>query len=300
MRRVKGKSMDYLERKPGAILERQRVFGKTKGKSVREVLRWSLKLSFGLLLISMLSFGLYWMRDRLYHSPRFDVAITEINGLQNISQNQVLVKIRELQQPDRNLMRLDLDRLRRSLELIPWVKTVVVRRVLPDKLMIDIEEREPVAFARVAQGTLLIDGEGILLENNPENLSQPDFPVILGMESGYVPEVLRRNRERIALYQQLMRSLNRGGAGLSRDLSEVHLQAPGNVSVILNGDTVLVYLGRDGFQEKFRRYLAASKELKKKYRNLDSVDLRYRDQAVIKTLDPNLARGASRKAPSDG
>lgn len=300
MTRVKGKSMDYLERKPGAILERQRVFGKTKGKSVREVLRWSLKLSFGLLLISMLSFGLYWMRDRLYHSPRFDVAITEINGLQNISQNQVLVKIRELQQPDRNLIRLDLDRLRRSLELIPWVKTVVVRRVLPDKLMIDIEEREPVAFARVAQGTLLIDGEGILLENNPENLSQPDFPVILGMESGYVPEVLRRNRERIALYQQLMRSLNRGGAGLSRDLSEVHLQDPGNVSVILNGDTVLVYLGRDGFQEKFRRYLAASKELKKKYRNLDSVDLRYRDQVVIKTLDPNLARGASRKAPSDG
>ena len=300
MTRVKGKSMDYLERKPGAILERQRVFGKTKGKSVREVLRWSLKLSFGLLLISMLSFGLYWMRDRLYHSSRFDVAITEINGLQNISQNQVLVKIRELQQPDRNLMRLDLDRLRRSLELIPWVKTVVVRRVLPDKLMIDIEEREPVAFARVAQGTLLIDGEGILLENNPENLSQPDFPVILGMESGYVPEVLRRNRERIALYQQLMRSLNRGGAGLSRDLSEVHLQDPGNVSVILNGDTVLVYLGRDGFQEKFRRYLAASKELKKKYRNLDSVDLRYRDQVVIKTLDPNLARGASRKAPSDG
>ena len=300
MTRVKGKSMDYLERKPGAILERQRVFGKTKGKSVREVLRWSLKLSFGLLLISMLSFGLYWMRDRLYHSPRFDVAITEINGLQNISQNQVLVKIRELQQPDRNLMRLDLDRLRRSLELIPWVKTVVVRRVLPDKLMIDIEEREPVAFARVAQGTLLIDGEGILLENNPENLSQPDFPVILGMESGYVPEVLRRNRERIALYQQLIRSLNRGGAGLSRDLSEVHLQDPGNVSVILNGDTVLVYLGRDGFQDKFRRYLAASKELKKKYRNLDSVDLRYRDQVVIKTLDPNLARGASRKAPSDG
>ena len=300
MTRVKGKSMDYLKRKPGAILERQRVFGKTKGKSVREVLRWSLKLSFGLLLISMLSFGLYWMRDRLYHSPRFDVAITEINGLQNIPQNQVLVKIRELQQPDRNLMRLDLDRLRRSLELIPWVKTVVVRRVLPDKLMIDIEEREPVAFARVAQGTLLIDGEGILLENNPENLSQPDFPVILGMESGYVPEVLRRNRERIALYQQLIRSLNRGGAGLSRDLSEVHLQDPGNVSVILNGDTVLVYLGRDGFQDKFRRYLAASKELKKKYRNLDSVDLRYRDQVVIKTLDPNLARGASRKAPSDG
>lgn len=300
MTRVKTKAIDYLERQPNAILGGQRASGKTKGKTVREVLRWSLKLSFGLLLGSMLSFGLYWARDRLYHSPRFNIAITEINGLQNISQNQVLIKISELAQPGRNLVRFDLDRLRRSLELIPWVKTVVVRRVLPDKLIVDIEERKPVAFARVALGTLLIDEEGTLLENNPEELSEADFPVILGMESGYGPEVLRRNRERIALYLQLISALNRGGAGLSRDLSEVHLQDPGNVSIILNGDTVLVYLGRDGFQKKFRRYLAASRELKKKYRNLDSVDLRYRDQVVIRTLDPKLAQGVSRKSSSDG
>lgn len=300
MKRVKTKAMDYLDRQPNAILERQRASGKTKGRTVREVLRWSLKLSFGLLLTSTLSFGLYWMRDRLYHSPRFDIAITEINGLQQISQNQVLLKISELAQPDRNLVRFDLDRLRRNLKLIPWVKTVVVRRVLPDKLIVDIEERQPVAFARVGQETLLIDEEGTLLENNPEKLSQADFPVILGMESGYSPEILRRNRERIALYLKLVRALNRGGAGLSRDLSEVHLQDPGNVSVILNGDTVLVYLGSDGLQAKFRRYLAASRELKRKYRNLDSVDMRYRDQVVIRTLDPKLAQGVSRKVSSDG
>ena len=299
MKRGKTKTMGYLERQPSAILEGQRTAGKTKGRTVREVLRWSLKLSFGLLLASMLSFGLYWVRDRLYHSPRFDIAITEINGLQQISQNQVLLKISELAHPDRNLVRLDLDRLRRNLELIPWVKTVVVRRVLPDKLIVDIEERQPVAFARVGQETLLIDEEGTLLENNPEQLSQADFPVILGMESGFTPEILRRNRERIELYLQLIGALNRGGAGLSRDLSEVHLQDPGNVSVILNGDTVLVYLGRGGFQTKFRRYLAASRELKKKYRNLDSVDMRYRDQVVIRTLDPKLARGVSRKDSSD-
>ncbi|MCY3758231.1 MAG: FtsQ-type POTRA domain-containing protein [Acidobacteria bacterium] len=300
MKRVKTKAMDYLDSQPSAILERQRASGKTKGRTVREVLRWSLKLSFGLLLTSTLSFGLYWMRDRLYHSPRFDIAITEINGLQQISQNQVLLKISELAQPDRNLVRFDLDRLRRNLKRIPWVKTAVVRRVLPDKLIVDIEERQPVAFTRVGQETLLIDEEGTLLENNPEKLSQADFPVILGMESGYSPEILRRNRERIALYLKLVRALNRGGAGLSRDLSEVHLQDPGNVSVILNGDTVLVYLGSDGLQAKFRRYLAASRELKRKYRNLDSVDMRYRDQVVIRTLDPTLAQGVSRKVPSDG
>lgn len=300
MKRAKIKTPHYLARQPSAILEGQRASGKTRGRTLREGLRWSLKLSFGLLLASTLSFGLYWVKDRLYHSPRFDIAITEINGLQQVSQNRVLLKISELTQPDRNLVRFDLDRLRRNLELIPWVKAVVVRRVLPDKLIVDIEERRAVAFARVGQGTLLIDEEGTLLENNPEKLLQADFPVILGIESGYGPKILRRNQERIDLYLQLIRALNRGGAGLSRDLSEVHLQDPGNVSVILNGDTVLVNLGRDGFQKKFRRYLAASRELKKKYRNLDSVDLRYRDQVVIRTLDPTLAQGVSRKVSSDG
>jgi len=171
--------------------------------------------------------------------------------------------------------------------------------VFPDKLIVDIEEREPVAFARVSQGTLLIDEEGTLLENNPEQLSRVNFPIILGMESGYSSEVLRRNRERISLYLRLISSLNQGGARLSRDLSEVHLQDPGNVSVILNEDTVLVYLGMEDFQKKFRRYLAASRELKKKYQNLDSVDLRYRDQVVIRTLDPKLVQDVSGKASSD-
>lgn len=299
MTRVKTKAMDYIEKRPSQNLGRQRGSGKSKGKTVREVLRWSLKLSFGLLLASILSFSLYWVRDRLYYSPRFNIAITEINGLQNISQNQVLVKINESAQSGRNLVRLDLDHLRQNLELIQWVKTVVVRRVFPDKLIVDIEEREPVAFARVSQGTLLIDEEGTLLENNPEQLSRVNFPIILGMESGYSSEVLRRNRERISLYLRLISSLNQGGARLSRDLSEVHLQDPGNVSVILNEDTVLVYLGMEDFQKKFRRYLAASRELKKKYQNLDSVDLRYRDQVVIRTLDPKLVQDVSGKASSD-
>ena len=160
MTRVKTKAIDYLERQPSAILEGQRASGITKGKTVREVLRWSLKLSFGLLLASMLSFGLYWARERLYHSPRFNIAITEINGLQNISQSQVLFKISELAQPGRNLVRLDLDRLRQNLELIPWVKSVVVRRVLPDMGGLDFSPLVLLIGLRMLRGLLLSAGSG--------------------------------------------------------------------------------------------------------------------------------------------
>ena len=141
----------------------------------------------------------------------------------------------------------------------------------------------------------VIDEQGVLLENNLETLPHFDFPLILGIESDYETDVLQRNKQRVGLYQELIRSLDKGGAGLSRDVSEVHLQDLGNVSVILNGDTVLVHLGREKFQEKFRRYLATSRELKRKYPHLDSVDLRYQNQVVIRTLDRKSVRKVSRR-----
>ena len=277
--------MDYLQEKPSLILKRQRARESRKEKTVRETLLWTLKLSFGFLAALIFCLGVYWATDRIKHSPKFDVAIKEINGLQYISQSLVLTKITELEDHSRNIIKIDLDRLRRKLELLPWVQEVAVRRVLPHKLIIDIVERSPIAFARVARGILLIDEQGVLLENNLETLAHFDFPLILGIESDYETDVLQRNRQRIGLYQELIRSLDKGGAGLSRDVSEVHLHDLGNVSVILNRDTVLVHLGREDFQEKFRRYLATSRELKRKYPHLDSVDLRYKNQVVIRTLD---------------
>lgn len=287
--------MDYLQEKPSLILKRQRAQESRKEKTVRETLLWTLKLSFGFLVVLIFSLGVYWVSDRIQHSPKFDIAIKEINGLQYISQSLVLTKITELEHQSRNIIRMDLNRLRRKLEVLPWVKKVAIRRVLPHKLIIDIDERRPIAFARVARNILLIDEQGVLLENNLETLPHFDFPLIFGIESDYETDVLQRNKQRVGLYQELIRSLDKGGAGLSRDVSEVHLQDLGNVSVILNRDTVLVHLGREDFQEKFRRYLATSRELKKKYPHLDSVDLRYQNQVVIRTLDRKSVRKVSRR-----
>ena len=271
------------------ILVKQKPRGAGRSRTVKEVLLLCFKMASVITALAITALVMYVARDALRHAYRFDIAIKEIHGLRYVPESHVLMRIKELEEMNRNLLTLDIYQLRRSIELLPWVKEAIVQRILPDKLVISVKERVPIAFARVERGTLLVDEDGILLENKPETLSTFDFPVVSGLEAGFDAETLARNKKRVALYRDLIQSLDENGAGLSKDISEIYLQDTGNVSVIVSEDTVLVHLGAENFQEKFRRYLAMSRELKQKYPLLDSVDLRYSNQVVINTANQKFS-----------
>jgi len=291
---------EYAPERASSILARQkpREAGNTRAYWSRLVLvaRWGVAC---FLSIGVIGGGLL-VRQFLIHSTRFNVAIKEIQGLHYVSESQVQSKLSEFEARNRNLFSLDLNEVRKSIEQIPWVNEVIVYRTFPNRLMIEIKERRPIAFAKLDTTTLLVDEEGVLLERIPEMKTQFDFPVITGLEPGFQQEILARNHQRLQLYQRLIQSLDENGANLSKDLSEIYLQDPDNVSVILNDDTVLVYLGRTDFQLKFRHYLAMSKDLKRKYPKLDSVDLRFQNQIIVNSARGEVAYGREKRLSGPG
>ena len=127
--------MNLLQERTTTVLGKQQKQELRKNKSVINRLFWALKFSFGVLTIVLISLSYYWIKERLYHSPRFDLAFKEINGLEHISQSFVLMKINELEEQNQNILTFDLSQLRSNLELLPWVKEAVVRRSFPDKLL---------------------------------------------------------------------------------------------------------------------------------------------------------------------
>jgi len=292
-RRLERNLSGYVSTKPSPILGKQKARETSRVKSLKETLVRVLNASLVVSGVFLIAFAAYLVRDALLHSHHFNIAVKEIRGLHYVPESHVLMKIKEFEDLHQNLFALDINQLRRSIELLPWVKETLVRRTFPDKLVIDVEECVPIAFARTDQGTFLVDEDGILLENNPDILSAFDFPVLSGLEPGLDREGLARNKTRISLYRSLIRSLDENGAGLSRDLSEIHLHDIGNISVIASEDTVLVHLGTENLQEKFRRYLAMGRELKQKYPRLDSVDLRYQNQVVINSASGKITNEAN-------
>ncbi|MCI0424146.1 MAG: FtsQ-type POTRA domain-containing protein [Acidobacteria bacterium] len=279
----------YASPRARPMLGQQKALDLKKARGLREIVWLAMRIGAAILVFLMLLFFFASFRGYLLRSPRFAIAIKEIQGLRHLGESQVLMKLKEAEEQERSLFALDLDALRKSVELLPWVKTATVRRVWPDRLMIQVTERVPIAFARIDDSTQLVDEDGVLLEQKGEGLPSFDFPVLLGLESGFENELLARNRKRIELYQRLMKELDESGAGLSRDVSEVHLQDPGSVSIVLNDDPVLVHIGADHFQERFRRYLAMSREIKQKYRLLESVDLRFQNQVVVNAANEKIA-----------
>jgi cell division protein FtsQ len=215
------------------------------------------------------------------HSWRFRVESSndiEISGLGNVTRPQVMEVMGE--DIGRNIFFIPLDQRQKQLERIPWVETASVMRFVPNRIKIEIQERTPVAFARIGSKILLTDATGALMELPVGSKKKFSFPVILGMNAGE-PQSTRAPRMKI--YNQLLSELDSEGGHYSQSLSEVDLSDADDVKVLANdaGGEVLVHLGASDFLTRFKIYISHAQEWRQQFARLDSVDLRYEHQIVV-------------------
>jgi cell division protein FtsQ len=93
---------------------------------------------------------------------------------------------------------------RRKLLAIDWVEDASVSRIWPDRLVVRIRERTPVAFVSLPSGVLLIDSQGILLDQPAQ--SQFAFPVLSGVKE---EEKEEQRRERVRCLARVQEDLGR-------------------------------------------------------------------------------------------
>jgi cell division protein FtsQ len=231
----------------------------------------------------------------LYHygerSWRFRVESSdniEITGMQNVTKAQLM----EVMGADigRNIFFIPLAQQKAQLEQIPWVESASVMRFVPNRLKVEIQERTPVAFARVGPRMMLIDAGGTLMDLTPKH--KYSFPVILGMNPG---EPLSTRAPRMKAYREMVRELDAGGARYSQDLSEVDLTDLEDVKVRVNdpaGD-VLVHLGSSDYLRRYKTYVTHAQGWRQQFQKLESVDLRYDNQIIVNPDMPRVAKSAA-------
>ncbi|MCU1299378.1 MAG: Cell division protein FtsQ, partial [Acidobacteriaceae bacterium] len=265
-------------------------------------LAWAAVATTVVFLCGILVGALYHYGER---SWRFRVESSDdigIAGLQNVTRSQIM----EVMGGDigRNIFFIPLDQRKKQLEQIPWVAAASVMRFVPNRLEIEIQERTPVAFARVGSKILLIDRAGTLMDL-PAGKKKYSFPVILGMNPG---EPLSTRSARMKIYNDLVAQLDSGGAHYSQELSEVDLSDSDDVKVLANNPQgeVLIHLGSSNFLERYKTYEAHAQEWRQQFDKLESVDLRYDRQIIVNPDIPGatkqavLSPAATRAAMSAG
>ena len=206
------------------------------------------------------------------HSPYF-----EILGLEHASRGRIL----EIFESDfgRNILQIPIAERRRKLLAIEWIERASVSRIWPNRLVVRVWERKPVAFVNLtAPGArnqysqlALIDAYGVIL-NRPERFTF-SAPIVSGLSE------IQTEQQRQNLLRNYLRLMEELGT-LAKRVSEVDVSEPHNLqmTVKLEGRAINLAMGARNFQRRFQDFLDHYPEIHRKSRSSTSFDLRLDDR----------------------
>jgi cell division protein FtsQ len=241
-------------------------------------------LCVGLLVVALggaLASGALW----LLTAPRFAVERVEVAGQSQLSADEVVAA--SGLGPGQNLFRLDARRAVVGVEALPRVRRAELVRAFPNRVTLLVEERQP--FVLVHAGTLhwpaealyWVDEQGVPL--GPETRAVAlDAPLVSAVGADDVAAAGRTPSGRVAAGVALVRTLMRAQSSLLREISEVDVSRPeGPVLYMLDG--VEVRLGSEDWDERLGRLGGVLAQLRASGQRATSIDLRFRDQVVLRT-----------------
>lgn len=149
----------------------------------------------------------------------------------------------------------DVKQISARLERLPWIRSAVVSRVLPDGIRVRLAEREPRAVVRTAAGRFIwVDQDAVMLGDMLPTDQMPAF-FLRGWNEEEGEIARKENVERIAKFLELEREWN--VADLSKRVSEVNIGDIRDVRAQLAGDDsqIEVRLGSQDVGKRLRQAL---------------------------------------------
>ena len=202
----------------------------------------------------------------LLTSPQFQV--TQVIIAQEWESSATLAQAHELSNVvGRSIFLLHTGRLAREIEALPSVRSAQVRARLPDRIIVEIAKREPVAVWQAVNGAFLVDHEGQII--GPATDGTPDQPVMVIHETSGVERVPGQRIERRILLT-------------ARELGRVLPQLGIESLAIEYGTLGLTVVGSNGWRIIFGEL----EQLNAKLENLAAIlDLQRRQPEPVEVID---------------
>ena len=298
MARRKAQEPDSAPERTEEEIQRRRAYWKAAAK----VSGWT--FAFMLVLLSMA--WLSWQAESfLKRDRRFTVAMRTIDdtddavrvtGVRNASRAKVLAAFEH--DRGRSLYSLDPEKRRLQLRGIDWVRDAMVRRVWPNRIEVEIFERTPVAFIRVADGAtgdfnnpvkfrlMLIDAEGVIL---PLQGAVPQaLPLLTGVRDDSDVE---SRRQQVDTMRRVLRALRQ----YKPKILEVDVSRPDDIRVTcaVGGQNFALILGHEQFLQRLEIFLKQHETMRDQMDPRREYDMT--NEGRILAIEPESTSGAARK-----
>jgi len=160
-------------------------------------------------------------------SSFFYIKFIAVNGNKNVTREEI-IKLSSIYYGE-NIFRINKKNSMKSIFQNPYVKMIKIKRIIPNKVEIDIIEREIMAYVPYVGSYLNIDEDGMILEIN-RAIKYPDFPVVKGLkfETFKVGECLNiENKEQFKITTMLIKEIK--NAGILNQVSEIDVTNLSNI-----------------------------------------------------------------------
>lgn len=218
----------------------------------------------------------------------FQVRKVEVRGASRVSVDEVQAVVRS-EVENTGVWNADLEGINARLEKMPWVRTAVVSRVLPDDIRIRITERAPRAVVRTASGRFRwVDEDAVLLGEMLPSDQVPAF-FMRGLNEDDPEGARIENRDRVAKFLQLQQEWS--SAGLAERVSEVNLIDLKDIRAQLAGEDAHIEV-RLGSQDHGKRLKDALEVLDAQRQTPRGSLISYIDLSLGKRAIVGLTSGA--------
>lgn len=221
------------------------------------------------------------VRFWIANSDIFYVSKIEVSGTKVLSIKEIedLVTIA----PGSKIFDVDLDSISAKVHRNPFILKSAIGRKYPSTIKIEIKERIPAAYV-VLEKVYYTDMESVLLPKRLGTVNYTDLPIITGVR--IKNPVMGKNPESADLDKTLefLKTVNSNLPELYENISEVHLNKDGGISIILSGSGLKIECGENKFELKLARlkYFMEYKSQEGELKNLVYINLNYDDMIVIK------------------
>lgn len=269
-------------------IRQNRLKKKKKPLNWRKLLHRTLRVGVATFSAVLIVVGGFFVTQLLLASDLFRVEEVTVQGNSRLKENQV-VALSDIQ-IGINTFNLDLGLIGRKIEENPWVESAHVQRIFPRQLLINIEERQPVAIINLGY-LYYLDRRGEIFKvlGAADNL---DYPIITGFDytkaQEHNPEYAHQLRQIVGLLTDLSQ---RKLFGIDQ-VSEVHFATRGGLSLFTLEGGVKVKLGYSDFSRKLDRLERIYAQLQPKLQMLDYIDLNVDEKVIVRIEQlKQLAKG---------
>lgn len=231
------------------------------------------------LLKVFLIFGI--MIALVIYIPIFKVSEADITGLFYLEKDALDTQLEDLK--GENIVFLNKQKYKETFLANSYVKEVEIKRKYPNKLLVTIKERAPVALLVTSDGFIQISEDSIFLDIR-QSPGSYDLPLVTGIELYAIPGVGKKI-ENLAL-EEALKIISGSNRILMDKIAEINIENDRIIAYTRNGIIVLLG-GAEDIDNKLKILEGIMEDIVDvtiSVSEIEHIDLRFKGTYVIKRI----------------